>query len=142
MFDIKCLTTTSHLSRTLLPAHFNAIRSLQFAWYFRKPLYPVNEMDVYYPPNDQETWEECWRIIATMKDLRELRVWLGGSSAILTPESELGYLRPLRAIRGLDVFEVQVEWHEMGRSLELRDAPFVLTRVLAPSETVGSEDTP
>jgi hypothetical protein len=46
----------------------------------------------------------------------------------LHPEIEIKYLNPLRMVRRLDVFEVEVTWQETVESWRFRDAPFVLRR--------------
>jgi hypothetical protein len=62
-----------------------------------------------------------------MSGLRELRVRLG-CCFYLHPEIEIKYLNPLRMVRRLDVFEVEVTWQETVESWRFRDAPFVLRR--------------
>ena len=60
-----------------------------------------------------------------------MRVRLGDCYAApaYAPVCELGYLRPLMAVRGLDIFDVEVEWGEQERYYELGDPPFTLKRV-------------
>jgi len=63
-----------------------------------------------YPPNDGATWEETWRIIARMEGLRDLRAVVVEDWLDRDPESEAKLLEPLRAVKGTEVFEVDVSW--------------------------------
>ncbi len=72
--------------------------------------------------HDERVWEECWRVIATIQGLRYLCVTIETCSYKLETKSGR-LLEPLRAVRGLQVFEVDAPWLEYAA--DYRDVPFV-----------------
>jgi hypothetical protein len=82
------------------------------------------------PPYDAHTWFLVWDTLASMKSLRELRVriWNG---PIMDARTEIHVFEPLRAVKGLEVFDLELPWlatdedHEQTHT----DAPFKVKRV-------------
>ena len=123
-----------YLSYSILTHRLNAIRSVQLSWSFFWPLYLPSEgvVAAAFPPHNEETWEKTWSIIAGMTGLRILKVkllvhdsWVGRSV-----HSEATLLAPLRAVKGLEVFEVEVSWPDQGGgyTTALNDVPYKIKR--------------
>jgi hypothetical protein len=89
-----------------------------------------------YPPNDEATWEDTWRLIASMPNLRFIRVSLLYFDGFRDPECEGKMLAPLMEVKRPDKFEVHVSW----QGDEIRDAPFELIRPISvePSSDADS----
>ncbi|KAF2491401.1 hypothetical protein BU16DRAFT_565103 [Lophium mytilinum] len=136
--DLDCLR---HLSATILPSRFNAIKSLTIEWYLTWPLYDDFAQRMLfstslYPPHDEATWEEIWRIIAGMKGLQRLRVDLNYFDGFRDNECEQKMLAPLRQIKGVKNFTVYLGW----KGKEVIGAPFKLTRPVTTGADDSSED--
>jgi len=130
------------LCKALPPHHFASIVSLQIyhpiPWYLDDPNYlRVNEAK-------SVTAEEPWSVIASMKSLRILRVFifqnvLNTGARVYPPPSldwQAKILRPLRVVKGLDVFDVVCYWKtpESKDLPDLGDVPFRLVRLNAGCE--------
>jgi len=79
---------------------------------------------VLYPPYDEATWEETWRIIAGMKCLKFIRLSLLYFDGFRDPLCEAKMLAPLRQVKHVPSFEVHVSWD----GEQIKDAPFKLIR--------------
>jgi hypothetical protein len=82
------------------------------------------------PPYDAHTWFLVWDTLASMKSLQELRVriWNGPT---MDARTEITVFEPLRAVKGLDVFEIELPWLAEDEAHERvhADAPFRVKRV-------------
>ncbi|KAF2811781.1 uncharacterized protein BDZ99DRAFT_497429 [Mytilinidion resinicola] len=138
--DLDCLR---YLSATILPSRFNAIKSLRIEWYLTWPLYDVFAQRMLfntalYPPHDEATWEDIWRIIAGMTGLQRLRVDLKYFDGFRDNECEQKMLAPLRQVKGLKEFDVYLGW----KGKDVTGAPFKLTRPVntVPDDSSEEED--
>lgn len=78
-----------------------------------------------YPPHDEATWEETWRIIAAMPNLKFIRVSLLAFDGFRNVTCEERMLAPLRKVTKPKHFEVHVSWE--GEET-CANAPFNLIR--------------
>jgi hypothetical protein len=135
--DLDCLR---HFSATTLTHRFNLIQSLDIEWCMTWPIYdPIAQQlllsdPVLYPPYDEATWEETWRIIARMSNLKFIRASLLYFDGFRDPMCEAKMLAPLRKVTHVPTFEVHVSW----RGEEISDAPFQLIRPVRPDP--GEDD--
>jgi hypothetical protein len=70
-----------------------------------------------YPPDDENTWEETWGVVAGMSGLRSLHVTLVGYGLkhAALEERILGPVAALQMERGIDNLVVTLGWNvEMG----------------------------
>jgi hypothetical protein len=110
-FSISDLDCLRHFSLT---PRFPLIRTLDIEWCMTWPIYdPVSQALfrrtlTLYPPHDEATWEDTWRIVSQMPQLHFLRVNLLYFDGLRHPESEEKMLRPLFKIRRPETFEVHV----------------------------------
>ncbi|PSN70639.1 hypothetical protein BS50DRAFT_570171 [Corynespora cassiicola Philippines] len=129
--DLDCLR---YFSCTILPCRFALIRSIDIEWCLSWPIYdPVSQHLLLsdpplYPPNDEATWEETWRIIADMPNLQFVRASLLYFDGFRDPACEERMLEPLRRVTRPKRFEVHVSW----AGEEVKDAPFQLIRPMRP----------
>ncbi|KAF2640452.1 hypothetical protein P280DRAFT_319428 [Massarina eburnea CBS 473.64] len=135
--DLDCLR---YFSSTILPQRFALIRTLDIEWCLTWPIYdPIAQSlllttPALYPPHDEATWEETWRIVAEMPNLRFIRVSLLHFDGFRDARCEGKMLAPLRKVTRPVRFEVHVSWE----GAEVRDAPFTLIR--PPMGERDSED--
>ena len=135
-FDLNGLETALLLSYTLLPQRLNSITSLRLTWaFFQSFLRPAasrNPTRKALFPGDEVTWKACWKVIAGMKSLRDIRVWLAMSPALEMPKRvEREMLAPLAEVGRKRVFKVRVSW-----SLREEDELDEVESVRADDETV------
>ncbi|KAL1849289.1 hypothetical protein Plec18170_007581 [Paecilomyces lecythidis] len=115
---------------TILPQRLAAIRTLHVEWdcvcFWHARMRPP-------PPYDRDTWMRVWDTIPAMTGLRELmvRIWNGPRMDAIT---ERDVFKPLRAMTGLERFELELPWRYQGVEGEEeeevhRDAPFKIRRV-------------
>jgi len=88
-----------------------------------------------YPPHDEATWEDMWRIIAGMKGLKNQKIELS-HFASLNGEREAMMLAPLSKVTGLDSFEVHLPY----AGPEYPDAPFRLIRPVSEDSDSDASD--
>ena len=88
-----------------------------------------------YPPHDEATWEDMWRIIASMNGLKSLKIELSYFDS-LNGEREAMMLAPLRKVTGLDNFEVHLPY----AGPEYPDAPFRLIRPVSEDLDSSASD--
>ena len=117
IFDFKNVSTMILLSKTVLNYRLNTITVLHMSWWYTDRIEQNSS-----PPHNEKTWEECWRVVATMKGLRELRITIETCRPTLNDQSQR-LLEPLRAVTGPELFEVDAPWLEYAA--DYRDAPFV-----------------
>ena len=136
--DLDCIR---YFSCTTLPHRFSLIQSLDLEWAMSWPIYdPIAQNlllvnPALYPPNDEATWEETWRIIAEMPNLKFIRVSLLYFDGFRDPTCEEKMLAPLRKVTRPKRFEVHVSWAGEEAD-EGTDCPFTLIR---PVEGPGAE---
>ncbi|KAF2710722.1 hypothetical protein K504DRAFT_453786 [Pleomassaria siparia CBS 279.74] len=129
-FSFSDLDALRYFSCTVLPQRFNLIQNLDIEWAMAWPIYdPIAQQlllvnPALYPPNDEATWEETWRIISNMPNLRVVRVSLLYFDGFRDTACEEKMLAPLRKVTRPETFEVHVSW----QGQEITDAPFDLTR--------------
>ena len=114
-FDLNGLETALLLSYTLLPQRLNSITSLRLTWaFFQSFLRPAAIRNLKRKalfPGDEATWKACWKVIAGMGSLRDIRVWLAMSPALEMPKRvEREMLAPLADVGRKRVFKVRVSW--------------------------------
>ncbi|KAF2734871.1 hypothetical protein EJ04DRAFT_465836 [Polyplosphaeria fusca] len=137
--DLDCLR---YFSMTLLPHRFSLVQSLDLEWCMAWPIYdPVAQQlllnnPALYPPNDEATWEETWRIIASMSNLKFIRASLLYFDGFRDPTCEEKMLAPLRKVTAPSKFEVHVSWH----GEEIRGAPFQLIRPVERGEDSSDDE--
>ncbi|KAF2250713.1 hypothetical protein BU26DRAFT_562678 [Trematosphaeria pertusa] len=125
--DLDCLR---YFSCTTLPARFALIQTLDIEWCMSWPIYdPIAQAlllsnPALYPPHDEATWEETWRIIADMPNLKFIRASLLYFDGFRDPGCEERMLAPLRKATTPKRFEVHVSW----AGDEIEGAPFQLIR--------------
>ncbi|MCJ1434320.1 hypothetical protein MMC27_003687 [Xylographa pallens] len=128
-FSFNEQTTLLSFSTLLLPQRLHAIRSLRLQWYEgscqgRWCLPDAGAL------HDEVTWIKTWRVIATMRGLRTLRVTIAEfpPCAQLSPPQIVRVLQPLKAVTRPQVFEVHWQWEDRLEEarVELGDVPFVL----------------
>ncbi|KAF2002552.1 hypothetical protein P154DRAFT_574128 [Amniculicola lignicola CBS 123094] len=129
-FSFNDLDSLRHFTATILPVRLSLIRSITLEWCMTWPIYDVIAQTLLlsnpalYPPNDEATWEESWRIIATMPGLQKLRVRLFYFEGFRNSLAEMAILAPLMEVKTPSDFVVTVNW--LGEDVE--GAPFVLVR--------------
>ncbi|KAF1961240.1 hypothetical protein CC80DRAFT_402780, partial [Byssothecium circinans] len=129
--DLDCLR---YMSSTTLPHRFSLIRTLDIEWFMTWPIYdPIAQSlllasPALYPPHDEATWEETWRIIAAMPNLKFIRVSLLYFDGFRNMSYEGRMLEPLRKVTRPERFEVHVSWQGEERG---EGAPFMLIRPAA-----------
>jgi hypothetical protein len=136
--DLDCLR---YLSATILPSRFQAIKKLEIEWYLTWPLYDDFAQRMLfstslYPPHDEATWEEIWRIIAGMAGLQKLRVELNYFDGFRDDECENKMLAPLRQVKGVRDFVVNLGWS--GK--EVTGASFKVERPVVVGVDESDED--
>lgn len=109
--DLDCIR---YFSASILPKRFDIIRSLDVQWHFRWPSYNTLAQRLLattmYPPHDEASWEDCWRIIASMKGLKKIQVSIRDSSNISDEEKEGCMLAPLYQVVHIPDFTVSLDW--------------------------------
>ena len=125
-FFFNDLDTICWFASTILPRRLDMIRSVYIEWdticFWHPRIKPP-------PPYDRETWFEVWRILSSMKGLRELRVTIWNGPR-MDSETEIEVFGPMRGVKGADVFELELPWEYMGEDeTPHSDAPFRITRV-------------
>ncbi|KAF2688442.1 hypothetical protein K458DRAFT_484502 [Lentithecium fluviatile CBS 122367] len=111
--DLDCLR---YFSCTILPRRFDLIRTLDVEWCLSWPIYdPLSQSlllsdPALYPPHDEATWEETWRIIADMPNLRFIRASLLYFYGFRDAGCERKMLAPLRKVTRPQRFEVHLMW--------------------------------
>ncbi|KAF2791347.1 hypothetical protein K505DRAFT_249156 [Melanomma pulvis-pyrius CBS 109.77] len=137
--DLDCLR---YFSCTILPQRFALVQTLDIEWCMAWPIYdPIAQQllltnPALYPPNDEATWEETWRIIADMPKLRFIRVSLLYFDGFRDAACEAKMLLPLRRVTRPEKFELHVSWE----GEEVRDAPFELIRPRPEEDSDEEED--
>ena len=123
IFSFDYVNNILMLPRSMLAHRLNLINSVQFSLWYGGGTYVTGERF------EAHEWEVCWRIIASMQGLRELRVTIKLPFILHGPHVPLKHiLDPLRAVKGTKIFEVSVPGSEEEYWMESRDAPFVLKR--------------
>ena len=114
-FDLNGLETALLLSYTLLPQRLNSITSLRLTWAFFQSF--LGSDPTRNPPRkalfrgDEATWKACWKVIAGMQGLRDIRIWLAMSPAVEMPKKvERQMLAPLALVGRKRIFKVRVSW--------------------------------
>ena len=133
-FDVNGLETAIRLSFTLVPQRWNSITSLRLTWaFFQNFLRPAGtritgRKALFH--GDEVIWIACWKVIAGMQSLRDIRVWLAMSPAVEMPKRvERQMLAPLADVGRKRIFKVRVNWTLKEWEEELDDL-----------ESVGSDD--
>lgn len=126
--DLDCLR---YFSCTVLPQRFALIQNLDIEWCMTWPIYDPIAQNILqtspalFPPHDEATWEETWRIIAAMPKLEFVRVSLLAFDGFRNTACEESMLAPLRKVTRPKHFEVHVSWDGEETGV---DAPFHLIR--------------
>lgn len=126
------------LADTILPQRLNAIRSVELGWYFYipYPLYTRKFQPMDYPPYDIATWERVWFTLTNMEGLIKLRVDLVGNwIEPLTADDERQLLGPANEVKRPRVWNMRVNWEDVGVDWEAKGAPFRVLR----DERTGKE---
>lgn len=101
--------------RQIVPTvHFNRIRSLHLAFNLDLPCFPGP--DVYdpwgfgYSPFDMKAWTSIWRLVASIKQLKHLRVHFWDRIEYKPARGWVRYLEALDVVVGVQDFELKVPW--------------------------------
>lgn len=135
--DLDCIR---YFSMTTLPHRFSLLQTIDLEWCMSWPIYdPIAQNlllvnPALYPPNDEATWEDTWRIIAAMPNLKFVRVSLLYFDGFRDPGCEEKMLAPLRKVTRPKRFEVHVSW--AGEEEMEEGCPFKLIR---PVEGEGED---
>ncbi|MCJ1322285.1 hypothetical protein MMC15_007633 [Xylographa vitiligo] len=127
-FNFNEQSTLLSFSARLLPQRLHTIRSIRLQWYegSRQGRWCVPGAG---PLHDETTWTEIWRVVATMRGLRTLRVTIAEfpPCAQLSAEQIVQVLRPRKAVTRPAVFEVHWQWEKRLEEARawLGDVPFV-----------------
>ncbi|KAL8831152.1 MAG: hypothetical protein Q9191_001026 [Dirinaria sp. TL-2023a] len=112
-FDVNRPESLISLSTILLPQRLDSIAYLQLTWSFFCTRGSDSESPILR--GDDLLWKACWRIIAGMKELKNIRLWLAMSPANeMSPQCEQNLLLPLAQIGPKRLFEVRVSWNLKG----------------------------
>ncbi|KAF3920544.1 hypothetical protein ABW20_dc0109567 [Dactylellina cionopaga] len=117
MFCVNTLDMLLHLRNSIPPRHFQLIKHLQLSHNVTHFEQFVSERKrsrkiPLYPPYDNKTWKEVWRIISEdMPGLKDLRFYAYGDSVSIrsTRVWRLCMLDEMRKVRGLDNFSFYSE---------------------------------
>ncbi|KAF3931451.1 hypothetical protein ABW19_dt0203466 [Dactylella cylindrospora] len=112
MFCVNSLDMLFHLRNSITPRHFRLIKHLQLSHCVTHFEQFISERKKsrkipLYPPYDNKTWKEVWRVIAEeMPGLKDLRFNAYGDSINIraTRIWRLCMLDEMRRVRGLDNF--------------------------------------
>ena len=126
-FDFNGPESLISLSTTVLPQRLDALGSLQMTWtFFRTEFFfqtQAFDTEKVLLAGDDAIWKACWQVIAGMKGLKDIRIWLSMSPANeLSRRSELELLMPLAQIEPKRLFEVRVSWSLKSGSAEAGSA--------------------
>lgn len=105
------------------PDYFQWIRSIHLKWPHYHRIFSDRFFEPGYslPPTDEATWEAAWKLIASMKGLRHIRISMIDDTRppyqSFFREKEL--LRPLNAITGIKEFHVSTSWTLHPRDQQL-----------------------
>ncbi|MCJ1282113.1 hypothetical protein MMC26_001436 [Xylographa opegraphella] len=126
-----------HLYNIVLPQCLNLITSLHIYQCFPSALYRSEGNNQQLALYDEVTWNETWRIIASMDGLRILRSHRLKFWRLRGRTSQTRFLEPLKAVKQANVFEVEVPWApgEVESPIGLGEVPF---RILE-AETVEED---
>jgi hypothetical protein len=131
--DLDCIR---YFSASVLPMRLDTVRSIDICWQFRWPSYDTLAQRLLagtqYPPHDEASWEDCWRIISGMKGLKRIEVVIQDSVNIADPVKEQSMLEPLRQVTHVPDFTIVLDWG--GQSWQ--GAPF---RVIRPEPILEPE---
>lgn len=119
IFEFQDSESIFQLPRWMLPQRLNSIASVQVDLWYLKGL-PFNQLCDRFP----EEWEWCWRIIAGMRGLRELRVDIHLLLEPYKPHIPLKtILDPLKAVKRPKIFKVNIHG-TIEKVTGIGDAPF------------------
>ena len=109
-FEIDDLSAFVLLARNMPPRGLSEIRTLHLTW---SADYPPLQLEATKPatnvPYDDATYLRFWGVIAgQMPALRELRVGILDTWWVRTLEMEDPWVQPIKQVKGLDVFELDV----------------------------------
>ncbi|KAF2744499.1 hypothetical protein M011DRAFT_384380, partial [Sporormia fimetaria CBS 119925] len=118
--DLDCLR---YFKSTIPPRAFDRIWYLDISWVGTWWAHVPNTTVVRqprYPPYDRNTWEDTWRIVSEIPQLKGLRVEIIHESDVLSEvpystrderaQLERTLLAPLRNITTEEYFDVTVNW--------------------------------
>jgi hypothetical protein len=141
IFSFSAFDAIIAFSTAILPSRFHAIKTLSIDASFVFLKFDPTSSN-WRGCNDKLVWERAWRVIASMKGLKDLSVRLVDLSTTSNPmdlvemldaETEVELWRPLRDVRGLKRFVVETTLGE-NDMVELGDAPFQVVRLGGKSE--------
>ncbi|KAF2878534.1 hypothetical protein BDV95DRAFT_24814 [Massariosphaeria phaeospora] len=134
--DLDCLRYFSTTPR------FSLIQTLDIEWCLSWPIYDpfaqhlLLSNPALFPPHDEATWEETWRIVAAMPHLAFVRVSLLYFDGFRDPRCEGRMLAPLWGVTRPKRFEVHVSWS----GDEVEGAPFQLIRPVVQEVGEGEDE--
>ena len=73
-------------------------------------------------------WRETWAIIAQMKGLLDVRIFLKKHEFTVSKERRMKMCQPLMEVKGLRVFDVVVPWDDNNDWGFANGAPFKIVR--------------
>jgi len=152
LFTIRDIDTIPLLALCIRTQRLNSITSIRIDGRYMRSLesygYPVSYISSAVArahaalPSDSiqgnggtSTWAAACSVLSQMKGLKNLWIYLGHNAFGMelcsfegeVPNEEMIF-GPLRRIKGLEVFEVEVEWETLGTFDEKAERPFRLRR--------------
>jgi len=123
-FDFDSLESFVSFSCSILSRRLDSISSLQLDFRFSQSYYFAEST----PRNDWPRWERTWRIIATMQSLQKIKMRILWPAATISEDEEEELLQPLRLVKDLKVFDVNVPWPRQNGIEEWDNTPFHIER--------------
>ncbi|KAI9876698.1 MAG: hypothetical protein M1830_005904 [Pleopsidium flavum] len=140
-FDVDDLSALLHFSRAILPQRLASITRLHINW-MREPLESISAINPGRAPYDKTTYLQFWRTVATkMPALAELRLIITDPWWARKLGMDHGWVRPLKAVRGLKTFEFDVGPQRFGELDVDRAQVKVFGQKLRDSMCRATEDT-
>ncbi|OCK76747.1 hypothetical protein K432DRAFT_385189 [Lepidopterella palustris CBS 459.81] len=128
-FSINDLDCLRHLKSTILPARFSTIRHLQIVCTLHWPRWDALPQQLIgnplFPPHDEASWDEAWKIIGSLEKLKSLVVSLTYFDTVSEEKVEEMILAPLMRIEGVKRYDVYLSWTPRERG----DRPFRVMRL-------------
>ena len=119
-----------YFGRTILPQRLDAVHSVMMDWERAFSIFNPNNAIAKQNNFEWNAWREAWGIIAQMKGLLDLRIFLKKHDFEVSKERRMKMCKPLMEIKGLRVFEVIVPWDDDNDWEFAKGAPFKIVRSL------------
>jgi hypothetical protein len=126
VFSFNGFETFLYFVKGVIPERLNIIRSLEIQGVILPSPYSTD-----ISPNDFKTWKQTWSTIANMENLSKLAVIIEpGDLPLYSAEEEAAIFAPLKQIRHVADYEVQLNWERQRGDREPECGPYRITRPL------------